>query len=179
MHDGHQPQHEQPARARAGQVDTIDKAEAAWLDDEAQADEQPGQREIRQQDGVIQPDIAELLRHGGGILQLQRIERVPGGQPIATGRRRHQRGRQPGQQHPGMTGEPVARQGDRHAAEREPGQHDGNDPVAILRPFRDGEIAGQRDLEPHRPQRHEEQRGERGTGSGLHAVGAVSQGHTR
>ena len=54
--------------------------------------------------------------------------------------------------------EAVAEQRQHHAAEREAHHDDGDHPVAIFRPFADGEIAGQRGLVAHRGQRDQEQR---------------------
>ena len=82
-HHEHQRQHQGGAGAGAGQVEGVDQAGAPRVQHEAQADEQPGQGEERQQAGVIEADIAELRQPGRRILQLQRIERIDGGQVVA------------------------------------------------------------------------------------------------
>ena len=160
--DEHRRQHQRRAGAGAGQVVAIDLADAVGVQHEAQADEHAGEEEERQQAGVVAGDIPELRLPGRRVLQLQRIERVGGGEVEADRRRGHQQRRQRGQQRLATARERVAEQRQDHAAEREPGHHDGDDPVAVFRPLRDGEVAGQRRLVSHRGQRHEEQRQQSG-----------------
>ena len=154
----HGQQHAGRAQGGAGQVEAIDQPDAAALQDEAQADEDACQEEERQQGKVILGDVPDLPLPRRGILQLQRVEGVHRRQMEAGRRRRDQGGGQPGHQPVGVADEgiPVDRQHD--AAQREADHHDRNDPVAVFRPFRDGEVADQRGLVPDRAQRHEEQR---------------------
>ena len=169
MHHEHRGQHERRAGTRAGQVIAVDLADAVGIQHEAQADEHAGQKEERQQARVIAGDVPELRLPGHRVLQLQRVERVCGGEVEADRRRRHQQRRERRQQRLAVARERVAEQRQQHAAEREPHHHDGDHPVAILGPFRDREVAGECGLVSHCGQRHEEQR---------HQTGARRHGHT-
>ena len=171
MHHEHRGQHQCRADARAGQIVAIDLADAVRVQHEAQADKHAGEEEERQQAGVIAGDIPDLRDPGGGILQLQRVERIGCSEVEAERRRGHQQCRQHREQCRAMARERVAEQRQDHAAEREPHHHDGDDPVAIFRPLRDREVAGQRRLVSNRGQRHEEQGHERACGGCCDAHG--------
>ncbi len=158
--DEHQPHQRRRPRPRAGQVGGIDRADPPRVQHEAQADEQPGQEEERQQRRVVAADMPQLARPGDGVLQRQRIERVQRRKMEPDRPRHHQRRRQSGQQRRPAPHQPVPRHRQRHAAERKPGHGDRDHPVAILGPQGDGEEPGERDLEPDRRRRDEEQRRE-------------------
>ena len=88
MDQEHQPEHERGPCPGPGQVVAVDQPDPVRVQHEAQADIEPGQEEERQQYSVIEGDVAELRRVGRGVLQLQRVERVDRGGPVA------ERGRQ-------------------------------------------------------------------------------------
>ena len=161
MQHGHQRQHEQRAGTGTGQVEAVGACHVVGRGDEAQADEQAGQEEERQQRRVIQRDVAELRREGRRVLKLQRVERVLRREPVADRGGDDQRGRQRGHQPARGGNQPIPRERERNAAERKADHDDGDDPVAVFAPRGGREIAGERNLDPDAHQRHQEQRGQR------------------
>ena len=98
MQQAHQSQHERRPCPSPGQVEAIDSANPVLVQHERQADIQAGEKEERQQHGVVQRDVAELRQERDRVLQLQRVERIRGGRLVSPGRREDQRHRQPRQQ---------------------------------------------------------------------------------
>ena len=156
----HQRQGGRGAGAGAGEVVAVDPADFAGVQHEAEGDVYAGEEEERQQAGVVERDVADLRQPGGLVLQLQGIERIDGGEMKPEGRGQDHRRGQDGQQAGAVAGEGVAEQGQHDAAEREADHDDGDDPVTVFGPFRDGEVTGEGDLVADGAGRHEEQRPE-------------------
>ena len=72
----HQRQNRRRADARACQVPCVDRPDPPGVQHEAQAYEQAGAEEERQQRRVIGSDVPQLPGPGHRVLQLQRIERI-------------------------------------------------------------------------------------------------------
>ena len=158
VHREHRRQHQRRARARAGQVVAVNHADARCVQHEAQADEQSGEEEERQQRRIVAGDIPKLVRPGRRVLQLQWIERIGRRQVKADRGAGHQQRRQHRHQPRTLSRQRVTPQRQHDAGQREPDHDDGDHPVAVFRPRRDGKITRQRGLKPHRRQRDEEQR---------------------
>ena len=163
MHHKHQHQRQHRAAARPQQVIAVHAPDLVRMHHEVQRHRQARQEEERKQRRIIQRDVHQLRLGRRRVLQLQRIEPVQrDANPPGATHRQH-RDRQGRQQPPRMPQEHAPPQHHHHARDGKPRHGDGNHPVAVLRPARDGEEARQRDLDPHRRTGDEEQRNQ-----GLH-----------
>ena len=94
-----------------------------------------------------------IARHLPPPIELPREGAQPAHPPV-RGRHHEQRG-QGREQSLAVPGERIPRERQHHAAEGEAHHDDGNHPVAVFRPLRDGEIPGQRGLITDRRERDE------------------------
>ena len=152
----HERQHERRADARTGQVIAVDAGYVAVVQHEAQRHIQAGGEKERQQAKVIQRDIFNLRPPGRRVLQLQRIKRIDRGKVEADRPRQHQHRRQECLHPVAMPEKNIAEQRQHDAAQRETDHHDGDHPVAVFGPFRDGEIPRQGNFHADRAGRDQE-----------------------
>ena len=166
MHHEHRPSTSARAGAGAGQVVAIDAADAVGVQHEAQADEQAGQEEERQQarrnsrrcSRAAAAQVAGFCNCSGlnGLVVVR-------WKPIAAGSDQQRRQRRQQQRSP-WRANASRNSASTTPLSAKPDHDDGDDPVAVFRPLRDGEIAGQRGLVADRGQRDEEQRQQRRAG---------------